>query len=80
MDIIKAAVDLIGREVTLHLRGDEAFGGVTVRFGTLAGIDNTTDTPYLIVENYHDSSGLGVAKTLVGLDEIITIKAYHPGA
>lgn len=76
-DIIQAALDLMGRSVTLHLRGDEAFGGVTVRFGKVTGLEGNG---YVIVEDYHDSSGVGVARTLVGVDEIIEIKAYHPGA
>jgi hypothetical protein len=79
-DIIKAALDLMGREVTLHIKGDEAFGGVTVRFGTVDGVSGKGERAHVIVTNYHDSSGHTVPRTLVGVEEIILIKAYHPGA
>jgi hypothetical protein len=78
-DITRAAIDLIGREVTLHLHGDAEFGGVSVRFGTVVGLEGK-DPGYVIVENYHDSSGYTVPRTLVGINEIIDIKAYYPGA
>lgn len=78
-DIIMKAHDLIGQEVTLYLAGDEDFGGVTVRFGKLTGVDEGF-VPALRISDYHDSSGRGTARTLVEVREIIDIKAYHPGA
>lgn len=78
-DIIMKAHELMGQEVTLYIAGDEDFGGVTVRFGRIAGVSESS-VPAIKVENYHDSSGLGVAWTLVMPEEVIDIKAYHPGA
>ena len=47
--------ELIGQDVKLRLKGDPYFGGVTLRWGTLAsvGADGVT------VDNYHDSAGIG---------------------
>lgn len=78
-DIIMKAHNLLGQPVTLYLTGDEDFGGVTVRFGTLVGVDEGF-APALRINDYHDSSGRGVPRTLVEVREIIDIKAYHPGA
>jgi hypothetical protein len=78
-DIIMKAHDLLGQEITLYITGDEDFGGVTVRFGKLVGVDEGF-VPALRIEDYHDSSGYNVPRTLVEVHEVIDIKAYHPGA
>jgi hypothetical protein len=78
-DIMMKALDLVGQAVTLYLAGDAEFGGVSVRFGQLTGLDESGQ-PCLLISNYHDSSGQGVARTIVMASEVIDIKAYHPGA
>ena len=48
--------DLVGHDVKLRLRGDEYYGGVTLRWGTLASVGADGS---VIVDNYHDSAGIG---------------------
>ena len=48
--------ELVGRDVKLRLRGDEYFGGVTLRWGTLATVESDGS---VTVDNYHDSAGIG---------------------
>jgi len=78
-DIMMKAHDLMGQQVTLYLTGDEDFGGVTVRFGQVVGVSESS-VPAIKIKDYHDSSGLGVPWTLVLATEVIDIKEYHPGA
>jgi hypothetical protein len=76
-DIIQTALDLMGEEVTLHLKGDEAFGGVAVRFGTVSGVSSMGDTAHITVDYMRDSSGyVPDLHALVKVDEIIRIKRY----
>ena len=72
---------LVGQDVKLRLKGDPYFGGVTLRWGTLAAIEADGG---VIVDNYHDSSGIGAyvpprgcnVKDAVpcGPDEILSIE------
>jgi hypothetical protein len=76
-DIIQTALDLMGEQATIHLKGDEAFGGVAVRFGTITGVSSMGDTAHITVDDMHDSSGYTPEKhSLVPLDQIIRIKRY----
>ena len=49
---------LIGHDVKLALRGEEFYGGITLRWGRLVRVD-TDGTGRFIVDNYHDSAGFG---------------------
>ena len=53
---MSVSAELIGQDVKLRLKGDPYFGGVTLRWGTLAAIEPDGG---VIVDNYHDSAGIG---------------------
>ena len=83
-DIIREAGRIMAsdnHDVILHLKGDEAFGGVAVRFGTLTGYASLGDDATITVYDYHDSAGFGSypsyrrnTNELVPVGEIIRIK------
>lgn len=76
MDIIKAALDNLGHEVSLTIRDTSALGGKRVKRATITGLHSTDSAPYITVENYRDPypHGITIPKTLVGIHELVEIR------
>ena len=76
-DIIRKATDILtsdNTEVKLYLAGDDAFGGVAVRWGILSGLGSLGDDATITVTNMHDSAGIGnPGHTLVNVEHVIDI-------
>lgn len=76
-DIIKRAIDLMGRDVSLTIYDSSAIGGVRVHLGTITGVDATTGAGQIIVANYRDASGhttLVIPRVLISVAEIVEIR------
>jgi predicted urease superfamily metal-dependent hydrolase len=74
-DIMMAAHDNLGREVSITIHSSVGLGGVWVKRATIVAVSEVGQ-PHIVVENYRDASGhttLVIPRTIILASEIIDI-------